>query len=137
MNQIETRNLKTDYVSQMTNDERLVSDTGYYAYLRLSDNMCCYDSAAHIRKMEERGIKILILPMEHELYSYGKAVIDFAEEKEQEENIDLHTGRSMNLVIKALHDSGLWYEFCDYKSKIILESLKDWLLNHGIERVVI
>ena len=73
MNQIETRNLKTDYVSQMTNDERLVSDTGYYAYLRLSDNMCCYDSAAHIRKMEERGIKILILPMEHELYSYGKA----------------------------------------------------------------
>lgn len=137
MNRIETRNLETDYISSMTNDEVLVSDIGYYSFLRLSDNRCCYDSAAHIRKMKEHGIKILILPMKQELYSFGKTLFDFAREKELELDIDLHIERSMHDIIKALHDFNLWYAFCDYKSEVMLKSLKDWLLKNGIESILI
>lgn len=125
-----------DY-SLLFNTDRLVQDFDLISFIDLSTKEVLCEDPQTVTAMRECGKEIIILPMENELYSYGRVIQDFAREKEKELGIDLNSYDRPSKIRRALRNAGLLEEFYSFKTSILVKNLQNWFLNQGIDTVII
>jgi len=72
--------------------------------------------------------KLLRIPYEEELYSYGKVMNEYLTIN----SIDIPKGQKAGRYLK---ERGRYFDFCDFRDDRILDALTDWLKVHEIELV--